>query len=87
MIEATILDPEEQVAFQPPEFAQVVQTIEALATTFEQGLRAVAPDKVSVELSVGMAVESGKLLAFLAKANASANLKVTIEWKSKTNPS
>jgi len=44
-------------------------------------IKRVAPKKASVEFGVEASIESGKLVALLCNGEATANLKITLEWE------
>ena len=56
----------------------IAATLRALIGPVREGLSAIAPDEVSVELSLGLKGEVG---VFVAKSEGSASLKVTAKWK------
>lgn len=43
-------------------------------------LKAVKPDKATLEFHLGFSVESGRLISLLAGARSDASLSVTLEW-------
>jgi hypothetical protein len=44
-------------------------------------LAKVKPKKASVEFSLKVGVESGKLTSLLVKGTGEGNLKITLEWE------
>lgn len=64
-------------------FADVAGPIESVSRKILEAVKGAAPDKTSIELTFGVAVEAGKLFAFLAKGSAEASIKVTLEWSKK----
>jgi len=53
-------------------------TLRTLIAPIHEGLKAVAPEEVSVELMLGLKGEVG---FFVAKSEGSASLKITAKWK------
>jgi hypothetical protein len=64
------------------DLANVSGTLEGVAQAVRSGLANVRPDRVTVELGIDLAVKNGKLTAMLVEGEASASLKVTLEWGS-----
>ena len=62
------------------DFDVVGMALSGIADTIKSGLAAAAPDKVSVELGLEVAVKAGKLTALLVEGSGTASLKVTLEW-------
>ena len=56
----------------------IARTLSALVGPIREGLKAIAPDEVSVELNLGLKGEVG---VFVAKSEGSASLKITAKWK------
>ena len=71
---------EAQVAARIPNFEDVLSGIEemskALVTVFEK----IGPDKISVEFTVGISVDSGKLAALFFDGKATGGVKVALQW-------
>ena len=81
MAEATSLGGEERVGVNDIlDFEGVTDAIEAIATSITGTLAKVKPKKASVEFSVKVGVESGKLTTLLVKGTGEGNLKITLEW-------
>lgn len=72
-------DPGELIA----PFADVARPIESVSRRILEAVQRAAPDKTTIELTFGLAVEAGKLFAFLAKGSADASIKVTLDWSKK----
>jgi Trypsin-co-occurring domain 1 len=79
-------DGEEQVASLSDEFdfSRVEKAIEGVAKMISSSLKAVKPTKVSAEIGIEFAVESGQLTALFVKGNGKANLKISLEWVQST---
>lgn len=71
---------DEDVAFAGFSFDGVSQTIEGLAQAIDGALKKAKPKKATVELGLGLAVESGQLTALLVKGSGKADLTITLEW-------
>jgi hypothetical protein len=73
------------VSFSPamPSFQPLIDAIEGIAMAVHASLRAVKPQKASVELGLELGLEAGKLTALLVQGSGKANLKVTLSWEEK----
>ncbi|KQR54061.1 hypothetical protein ASF88_04290 [Leifsonia sp. Leaf336] len=60
--------------------SSVTDSIEVVAKAALDAVKKALPDKATVELSFGLAIEEGKLLALLGKGKAEASITVTLEW-------
>jgi hypothetical protein len=81
MAEATSLGGEERVGVSEIlDFEGITDAIEAIATSITGTLAKVKPKKASVEFSLKIGVESGKLTSLLVKGTGEGNLKITLEW-------
>ena len=60
--------------------SDVAGPIESVSATILEAVKRAAPDKTTIELNFGIAVEAGKLFALLAKASGEASIAVTLEW-------
>jgi hypothetical protein len=85
-VQATLLGGEQDIAARFPSFDGITDVIEKLAGTIVKTLEKVKPDKASVEFGLEIAVESGKITAFLVKGTGTANLKITLEWDKGSSP-
>ncbi len=84
MIEASSSGGQEDVAgFGDLKSKDLVESITALSDTFATALKAISPDKFSVEFGVEVTLKAGKLLALLCNGEGKANLKITLEWSKK----
>lgn len=62
------------------DFEGVSGTLEGIAQAVRSGLEKVTPSKTTVELGIELAVKHGKLTGLIVEGDASASLKVTLEW-------
>jgi hypothetical protein len=62
------------------DLAAVSETLEGIAQAVRSGLEKMTPSKTTVELGIQLAVKSGKLTSLVVEGDASASLKVTLEW-------
>jgi hypothetical protein len=62
-------------------FSDLTNSIEGIASSLIETVKKVGPSKATVEFGVEAAVESGKLVALLCSGDATANLKITLEWE------
>jgi hypothetical protein len=60
---------------------RVRQTIAEFAETLIEPLRSLTPDEVEVELSFGLELGTGHVIAFFAGGHTQAGLKVRVKWK------
>ncbi|MFE9770548.1 CU044_2847 family protein [Streptomyces sp. NPDC005931] len=56
-------------------------TLEAVTRSVREGLRAAAPDEVSLEFGIEVVGKSGKLVSVLTDLGAKATLKVSVTWR------
>jgi hypothetical protein len=54
--------------------------IEAIASELGGLLKRVGPSKASIEFSIEVGLESGKLTALLVKGSGKANFKIALSW-------
>ncbi len=81
MAEAVHLGGEERVGVSEIlDFQGVTDAIEEIATSITNTFDKVKPKKASVEFSLKIGVESGKLTSLLVKGTGEGNLKITLEW-------
>jgi len=64
------------------DFEDVSRTLEGVAQAIRSGLEKARPVRTTVELGIELAVKNGKLTGMLVEGEASASLKVTLEWGS-----
>jgi hypothetical protein len=62
-------------------------TLEGMSMAVKSALAKAAPDTVSVEFGLELAMKSGALTAMLVGGEANASLRVTLEWQSGDRPS
>lgn len=62
------------------DFDQVSRTLEGIAVALRSSLAGANPKKTTVELGLELAVRNGKLVGLLVEGQASASLRVTLEW-------
>src|SRR5438270_6089571 len=61
-------------------FDELLAPIEGVATTLKAVVGRAKPQKATVEMGFDVAVEAGRLTALIAKGEAKANFKLTLEW-------
>lgn len=61
-------------------FDDVAGTLEGLSSAIRTALANAAPDKVSVELGIELAIKSGKLTGLVVEGEDKGSLSVTLEW-------
>ena len=67
-------------------FDSVIESITGIANQFNSAIDSIAPNKATVEFSLQLSTESGKLTTLLVQGKANATIKVALEWeRSKTN--
>ena len=57
----------------------VMETLEAIVSTVDSGIKKVSPDEWSVELSIGFAGEGN--IPYIAKGSVNSGVKVSAKWK------
>ncbi|MGY4155518.1 hypothetical protein ACVINW_001360 [Bradyrhizobium sp. USDA 4461] len=62
------------------QFSDVLDGIEAITGELGSLLKRVAPSKASIEFSIEVGIESGKLTALLVKGTGKANFKIAMSW-------
>lgn len=78
--EVTPIPGERDVAFESMKFDSVVDSLTAIANQLDGAIRSVAPDKATVEFSLQLSAQSGKLTALLVQGEANATVRVALEW-------
>jgi hypothetical protein len=63
------------------DFDNVAATLEGLSDSLKSSLAKAAPDKVTVELGIELALKSGMLTALIVDGEANGALTVTLEWE------
>jgi Na+/H+-translocating membrane pyrophosphatase len=64
------------------DLSAVMGALEGMSLAVKSALAKAAPDKVSVEFGLELAIKSGALTAMLVDGEGSASLRVTLEWQS-----
>ena len=62
------------------DFGDVGETLGGLAEGIKAALKKVAPDAVTVELAIELAVKNGKLTGLVVEGEGKGSLKVTLGW-------
>ena len=62
-------------------FDEVTELLTGIANGIGGILEKVKPKKANIELGVEFGLESGKLVAFIARGTGKANLKIGLEWE------
>jgi hypothetical protein len=65
-------------------FAGVTETLRQVGGAVVEAIGKVRPERASVEFGLDLAVKSGKLTGLLVEGDATATLKVTLEWQRTT---
>lgn len=60
--------------------SDVTSSIERVSRNVLNAVRQAGPDKATVELGFGLAVEAGQLVALFGRGKGEATIKVTLEW-------
>jgi hypothetical protein len=88
MVEAVVVDPEQDVAFEAIQLGEFTDATARIAKSFADALKSIRPDKTTIKLSVTAGLESGHLVAILGKVTGSSTLEITLEWnRPKDQPS
>jgi hypothetical protein len=83
-VEAVVIDPEQDVAFEALHFGEFTESVARIAGSFAESLKVIRPDKSTLEFSVTAGIEAGKLIAILGKVSGSSTLKISLEWNKPT---
>ena len=75
---------DERVAMSMPKFSGFAEAVTDISRAVMSAIDAVKPDSAEVEFGIDASLESGELTALLVKGTGSANLKVTLTWKSRS---
>ena len=63
------------------DISAVMGVLEGISAAIKSALVKAAPDRVSVEFGLELAIRSGALTAMLVGGEGNASLKVTLEWQ------
>jgi hypothetical protein len=63
-----------------PNLSGVLKSVDDFAAGLRRSLAAVAPDKTTVEFTIGFAMQAGKLTAMFVDGKAEGSVTVTMEW-------
>lgn len=61
--------------------ASVAGSIQKVSNAVLQAVRDAQPHRAEVELTFGLAIEAGQLVALLGKAKGEAGIRVLLEWE------
>lgn len=70
----------------PLSFDGVREAVAAIGTQLTQAWETVKPDEAQVEFGLKLTAKSGKLTGLLVEGGGEASLKVTLTWKSGSQP-
>jgi len=62
------------------DFQEVARTLEGLSVAVREALATAAPDRVTLELGLELAVKSGKLTGLVVEGQGTGSLTVTLAW-------
>lgn len=80
--EVQLLGGEEDVASRLLNLDDLSVAIEGIARSLMPAFDAIKPDKAIVEMGIQLSVKEGKLAALLVSGQATASLKLSLEWGS-----
>jgi hypothetical protein len=60
--------------------SSVTRSIEVVSREAMEAVKKATPDRATVEVGFGLAIEQGQLVALLGKGKAEATITVTLEW-------
>lgn len=69
------------VRHRPFQFSELIQVATEIGSELAKTVRAVAPDRAEVEISLGFDAKSGLIVAALADIGTNAAVKLTFEWQ------
>lgn len=67
-------------------FDGVADTVAAVASSLAAAWESVRPDEATVEFGLKVTAKTGKLTGLLVEGGGDATLKVTMSWKSSSQP-
>src|SRR5271166_2999694 len=80
-VEAVLRGGREEVGtLQAIPFEQITDLLASLTTGIAECLEKTKSKKASVELGVEFGLETGRLVALIARGTGKANLKISLEW-------
>lgn len=65
------------------QFSDATTQITSISREIVDSAKKIDLDKICVKMGFEIGIESGKLIALLAKGTAKANLEITLEWSKK----
>jgi hypothetical protein len=71
---------EAKIAGGMPSLSDALKGIDDFTDGLRHALSKVAPDKTTVEMSIGFAMTSGRLTTLFLDGKAEGSIKVTLEW-------
>jgi hypothetical protein len=71
---------EQKVAAGLPSLADALTGVDNFTSGLRTALKKVSPDKTTVEISIGFAMEAGKLTALFVDGKAEGSVTITMEW-------
>jgi hypothetical protein len=71
---------ETKIAGGLPNLSDALKGVDDFTSGLRTALSKVAPDKTTVEISIGFAMKSGQLTALFVEGKAEGSVKVTLEW-------
>ena len=63
------------------DFSKIAPSIISLGKEFSRILKQIQPTKSSIEFGINVSMETSGVIAFITKASANANFKITMEWE------
>lgn len=72
---------EQMIAGGTPPLEPALDAINAVGNKVANAVKAIAPDKFSIELGFEFKAEAGGLVAMLVRSGGSASVKLTMEWE------
>jgi hypothetical protein len=72
---------EKEVAANTAKFETVAECISGIAKQLDAAIATANPDKATIEFSLQLSAQPGKLTAVLVQGSTSATLKVTLAWE------
>ena len=71
---------EQKVSAGLPNLSDALRGVDNFTSGLRDVLKNVAPDKTTVELSIGFAMQAGKLTAMFVDGKAEGSVTITMEW-------
>ena len=83
LVEAAVTDAEQDVSRNPLNFSGTVDSIKSIVKSLVTPLAELQLGKITMEVELGLAFETGKIISMVAASSASSSIKLTVEFDRK----